>query len=70
VLFQRHRGWGTALEHAGGRSAFIGHCRLLARLLGDSSDRIPTPGISTKVGWRQMPSGSYRVVSLIGSVDI
>jgi hypothetical protein len=70
VLFQRHRGWGLADVQAGRTGRETGYSRLLARLLDDSSDRIPIPGISTKIGWRQMPSGAYRVVSSIDDVVI
>ncbi len=41
------------------------YAQLLARLLGDQSDRIPIRGSNTKIGWRPLPAGSYRVEPII-----
>jgi hypothetical protein len=81
VLFQRYRDWGLVYDHFGddkpgtsfrekSRACLSNYPRLMARLSNDSSDRIPIRGSNTKIGWRQMPSGSYGIVSVVGLVSI
>lgn len=48
VQYQKNRPWMSE-----------GYERLLARLLGDSTDRVANRDISVKLAWRQLPPGSW-----------
>jgi hypothetical protein len=60
--YQKSRDWCLGNSHGQSEPAYAGYARLHARLLGDSSDRIPIRGSNTKIGWRPFPSGSVLVV--------